>query len=344
MKTAIVFLVLVAALVFADSEQQIDNCNKDEIEMKTWKASCITARSNYRAALAEKQKYDGLYFQAAKDYDFAVGEFVEADKIEHLRLSEKVAATTVYNLARKTEDSLCNHLVRNVKPGTPCARLLNRARKNNRLVQCRAAKVSLANAEKVLEERTRVHKIAFDIRESKLVAKIAKQKIRDEANTVRLQKEGIYQIRLSTKTTVCGKFRALRTTFYGRAKKFDAVHGNYGYRVFKFKTNWNNAEQYCYKRGGHLLSIHDDFENTLSRKLCGSGDNVPIGFYRYQNGQFSWSDGTANEYTRWAPGEPNNAGGEPYGEEYTSGGRQDQWNDVGNREWNCFVCKFARRK
>lgn len=345
MKTAIVFLVLVAALVFADTEAHIDNCNKDEIEMKTWKVSCTSARSTYRAALAEKQKYDKLYFAAVKAYDFAAAEFTVAEKEEHLRLSEKDAATKVYQLARKNEDSLCNHLVRNVKPGTPCARLLNRARKNNRLIQCRQAKVTLATAERILSEKTRIWNASFKNKESKLAIKIAKLRIRDDANTIRLEKEGIYQLRLKNKSVTCTRFRELRAKFFGRANKFDAVHGRFGYRVVKKRMSWADAEKYCVRRKGHLISIHDNFENQLSQKLCGAGENVPIGAYRYKNGVFSWSDGSANDFNGWAPGEPNNANrGEPFAEEYTSGRYANRWNDIHKRDFGCFVCKFVRRR
>lgn len=344
-KIAIVFLVLVAAFAFAqDSEKRINDCNQDKINLDIARSTCISSRASYRAALEAKTKADNAYRQAQIAYDYAAATFTQAEKIEHLRASERTAAINIYNVARKVEDGFCNNLVRNVDPKTPCAKLLNRARKNNRLQQCRDSKVALQRAEVTMNERIRIFNLAFQAKEKAAIDKAAKLKIRDDANTVRLAKEGEFQFRLNNKNKNCARYRTLRGTFYG-ARKFDAVNGKFGYRAYKIRLSWDDAEKHCKNRRGHLISIHNDFENQLSRKLCGSGESVPIGFYRYKNGQFSWSDGSATDYTRWNVGEPNNVGtGEPFGEEYTAGGATDRWNDIHKRNFGCFVCKFRVRR
>ena len=96
---------------------------------------------------------------------------------------------------------------------------------------------------------------------------------------------------------------------------------------------WDAAEAEALALGGHLASIANAAENQFIHALAtapASGATFAcwIGLRRTNAGSaWYWSDGTPTSYFRWAPGEPNNAGGsEFYGWMYTpsNGG---EWND-----------------
>jgi len=87
-------------------------------------------------------------------------------------------------------------------------------------------------------------------------------------------------------------------------------------------VNWQEAEAMCARdEGAHLVSIHSAEENDLVNGLVANltGENSPcgtmlrtqawIGLYDPSNSSqtFQWSDGSVVDYTRWNPGEPNNA-------------------------------------
>ena len=57
---------------------------------------------------------------------------------------------------------------------------------------------------------------------------------------------------------------------------------------------WNEAENWCLNEYGvHLVSIHNDDENTASQSACGLINDCWIGARRNENqSDFVWSDGT----------------------------------------------------
>ena len=83
------------------------------------------------------------------------------------------------------------------------------------------------------------------------------------------------------------------------------------YTVHSEHKDWLDAQSTCQSEGGELVSIHNQAEAELVRKLAdksGSGTFL-IGLNDRDNeGSFVWSDGTPVDYTNWWQNEPNNHG------------------------------------
>ena len=77
----------------------------------------------------------------------------------------------------------------------------------------------------------------------------------------------------------------------------------------KFQT-WRGARRYCQSKGGDLVSIHSQQEQMFLETLMEDRDTTAmyIGLNELDD-TFKWSDGTAVDYTNWAPGEPNDWNG-----------------------------------
>ena len=89
-------------------------------------------------------------------------------------------------------------------------------------------------------------------------------------------------------------------------------HGNHCYLWVTKKMNWTAAEDFCQEEGGHLASIAAnetmDFVNAgLASRGLGyvwlGGNDIA------KEGVWKWTDCTPWEVSFWAPGEPNNNGG-----------------------------------
>ena len=75
-----------------------------------------------------------------------------------------------------------------------------------------------------------------------------------------------------------------------------------------YKAVWNgggitrsNAQKECLAEGGHLASIHDAKTNeflTGLRKVRSYIGGL------YENGQWTWTDGSAWDYENWRAGDP----------------------------------------
>ena len=107
---------------------------------------------------------------------------------------------------------------------------------------------------------------------------------------------------------------------------------------------WSDARTYCRANYYDLASIHSNTENAAVARLCpnscwiGGSDSA-------REGTWTWSDGTAWDYAKWYPGEPNDSYGEDYAEIFaadTSYGAEYafMWNDVSNAYKQPFVCTF----
>ena len=90
-----------------------------------------------------------------------------------------------------------------------------------------------------------------------------------------------------------------------------------GSRCYRFMINpktWFSAEEDCVSRGGHLVSITSDIENSIVHNLRGSKgsrySDIWIGLNDTTvEGKFGWIDGTVNSssnYAMWDSGRPNN--------------------------------------
>eukprot|EP00057_Strongylocentrotus_purpuratus_P027654 XP_011682128.1 PREDICTED: macrophage mannose receptor 1 isoform X1 [Strongylocentrotus purpuratus] len=107
--------------------------------------------------------------------------------------------------------------------------------------------------------------------------------------------------------------------------------------------SWMNANEYCMQSGGYLASIHSQEENDFLKNYMVRFGEVEdrkyswIGLREYTTeGVFSWSDGSAVDYTSWTSGEPNDYNGEEQCAEYYSGGT---WNDANCAKETVFVCR-----
>lgn len=106
-------------------------------------------------------------------------------------------------------------------------------------------------------------------------------------------------------------------------------------------SGWNAAEAKAQELGGHFATVRDQAENDLLLTnfgfYSGTARFLWLGLTDYrQEGVFRWrwQSGEPLAYTNWAPGEPNNAGGQenwtaligPSGHNGT--GLSGQWNDL----------------
>ncbi|XP_022109148.1 macrophage mannose receptor 1-like [Acanthaster planci] len=106
------------------------------------------------------------------------------------------------------------------------------------------------------------------------------------------------------------------------------------------RRDWNQAEEYCHQKGGHLVSIHSADENNYILRLIGDnlvGQSYWIGLREYAvEGDYKWSDGSVVDYARWANNEPNDADGS---EQCVQMWAEGTWNDQNCGESLPFVCK-----
>lgn len=80
-------------------------------------------------------------------------------------------------------------------------------------------------------------------------------------------------------------------------------------------SNWATAEQQANAVGGHLVSVNNAAENAAlltAAQAQGLTGAIWIGFTdAASEGNFVWSNGSANTYSNWNGGEPSNSGGFP---------------------------------
>ncbi|XP_071940974.1 macrophage mannose receptor 1-like [Antedon mediterranea] len=108
------------------------------------------------------------------------------------------------------------------------------------------------------------------------------------------------------------------------------------------RFGWMDARDKCRGLGGDLVTIHDNRVNAfLTTKLKGLDYRMWVGLSDLTNNkQFRWTDGSSVDYTNWASGEPNEAGGgedcvELIGSEYQAG----LWNDNACDKKNGYICQ-----
>ena len=80
--------------------------------------------------------------------------------------------------------------------------------------------------------------------------------------------------------------------------------------------NWNEAENFCASKGGHLASVTSSFHQRrikafMEKKGIQSPSNIWLGGTDYEvEGEWTWSDGSKWGYTYWRSNEPTNASDE----------------------------------
>ena len=77
------------------------------------------------------------------------------------------------------------------------------------------------------------------------------------------------------------------------------------------KSNWNDAEEFCKKNGGHLASVTSEAvdEYIAGEKEKRGLQNLWIGGSdKEKQGVWTWTDGSPWNFTNWYTGQPNSRG------------------------------------
>ena len=120
------------------------------------------------------------------------------------------------------------------------------------------------------------------------------------------------------------------TGAHGNAAQLHPADGRY--ELAPEELSWNEHNDRAIAMGGHLVSITSAEENELVARIAG-GRTVWIGGMRKGSGNgtgadyWCWCDGQPWIYANWAPGEPNNYGGNE--NRIQLHGTSKLWNDVG---------------
>ncbi|KAF7643167.1 hypothetical protein LDENG_00244150 [Lucifuga dentata] len=77
---------------------------------------------------------------------------------------------------------------------------------------------------------------------------------------------------------------------------------------------WVQAEKNCISMGGNLASVHNTDEyygiQSVIHRITNAYPDTWIGGYdAIQEGEWLWSDGSPFDFQHWAPGQPDNLGG-----------------------------------
>ncbi|XP_074555316.1 uncharacterized protein LOC141811233 [Halichoeres trimaculatus] len=87
-----------------------------------------------------------------------------------------------------------------------------------------------------------------------------------------------------------------------------------GQRSFLYvsdRMTWDDAEKNCISLGGHLASVHSQWEYDQIREVFSDPTNEKPdtwigGSDRKQEGVWRWTDGSSFNFRKWCTGEPNN--------------------------------------
>uniref|UniRef100_A0AC34QVN6 C-type lectin domain-containing protein n=1 Tax=Panagrolaimus sp. JU765 TaxID=591449 RepID=A0AC34QVN6_9BILA len=88
------------------------------------------------------------------------------------------------------------------------------------------------------------------------------------------------------------------------------------YKMFANTSDFNftTALELCQNQNAHVVSIHNEAENTMVGQLTSLNHGLGTGTVAvwigltYSNGAWNWTDGTANNYQAWGDRDPDNAG------------------------------------
>ena len=120
----------------------------------------------------------------------------------------------------------------------------------------------------------------------------------------------------------------------------EGTYNKHTYRIYDTNMTWTQAQEFCEKEGGNLVSITSQGEQDFVAGLiqdAGQMNQYWIGANK-ESGTFAWSDGEAWDYTNWDANEPNASGAGSSTEGYVhlyrkanpnvSGSKAFKWNDM----------------
>jgi C-type mannose receptor len=120
------------------------------------------------------------------------------------------------------------------------------------------------------------------------------------------------------------------------------TYNGHQYKFFERKMSWHRAKISCEIFGGHLVTISDQDEQDFVAKLPPKLDNanrVWIGFSdRHSEGKWEWITDENLSFQNWAPGLPDNLGGNQDCAEMGYAG--SKWNDKESTSRFAFICEW----
>ena len=111
------------------------------------------------------------------------------------------------------------------------------------------------------------------------------------------------------------------------------------YNFVAKSLNWQEAENHCRQKGGHLASVKSKPENDFIRRL--SSGWFWLGLSDFKEGKWIWSDGSPfnnNTFNNWSGTGPSNSGGNEdcvHGTQEENGNR----NNIDCARTLNFICK-----
>ena len=111
------------------------------------------------------------------------------------------------------------------------------------------------------------------------------------------------------------------------------------YFISEKSKNWIDSEKACRELDGHLASIHTKGENVFVKSMLMSSYSYWIGLTDvYNEGNFSWTDGSAVDFTDWLQGNP--GGGRTKNcVHYFYKAKSQKWNDAPCYIEMKYICK-----
>ncbi len=116
--------------------------------------------------------------------------------------------------------------------------------------------------------------------------------------------------------------------------------GDVHFSVCPDNRTWEQARTECESNGDDLASVQGEEEQAFIEILASAVDaeNLWIGFHDQNNeGSFEWTDGSAESYTNWEAGEPNDENGEDCTKLQEN--ISYRWNDAICTYTSTFVCQ-----
>ena len=123
------------------------------------------------------------------------------------------------------------------------------------------------------------------------------------------------------------------------------IYNDHRYELYKIKTTWKQAKEFCEQKGGHLAFVESAEENEVLTNLAsGLSQYVWLGASdEAKESYWYWTNGNMFSFSNWYSGEPNNANdNEHYLQLIISGSAKGQWNDAANDSSavSGFICEY----